>query len=158
MNATQTYRANQVLSLNAWRLRYDAMVAAAMGGSARARRQAAALFDLLHDRRFAVHQSLESLAVGGETGLVAAQERVDTAWAELQAATEEVSARLDLLLLIQERERARSQQRAAARGHDMSLVPGDRDLARARTRARAGVAQTEGIALKPGKPGLPHRI
>lgn len=140
MNATQVYRANQVLALNAWRLRYDAMVAAAMGGSARARRQAAALFDILNDRRFAVHQSLESLAVGGETGLVAARVRVETAWAELLAATEEVAARLDLIEVNQERERARSQHRAAAGVHDISVARAGRDQVRARTRARAGVA------------------
>ena len=140
MNATQAYRANQVLALNAWRLRHDAMVAMAMDGTARARRQAAALFDILHDRRFAVHQSLESLAVVSESGLVAAQVRVEAAMAELLAATDEVAARLDLIGLNQERERTRSQHRAAAGVHDISLARGDRDQLRARTRARAGVA------------------
>lgn len=140
MNAMQAYRANQVLALNAWRLRYEAMVSAAMGGSARARRQAAALFDILHDRRFAVHQSLESLTVVGESGWVAAQVRLEAAMAELLVATEEVAGRLDLIALNQEREHARSQHRAAARVHDTSPARGDRDQLRARTRARAGVA------------------
>lgn len=140
MDATQTFRANQILALKAWRLHYDAMVTAALAGSGRTRRQAAALFDILNTRRYAVHQALESLATSSEGGLEAVRARVEAAWDDLMVATDDVARRLELIEQNQQREQARTQLRAAAGVHDIGPLRGDRDQARAATRARAGAA------------------
>ncbi len=95
MDANGTDRANRVLALKAWQQRYDAMVLQALCGSARARRRAAALFEILHDRRFAFRRSLESLATTDPSRLEHARAGVEESWAALLGATEEVASQLD---------------------------------------------------------------
>lgn len=95
MDAIRTERAHRVLALKAWQQRYDAMVLQALRGTARARRQAAALFEVVHARRFAFRRSLELLATTSPSGLEDAKAGVEETWAALIGATDEVASQLD---------------------------------------------------------------
>lgn len=115
MDAKQVYRAERAAMLKAWRYRYEGLVVQALRGSAHARLQAARLFDLLHEKRYGVHRSLEALTVAGDTGWEAAKSRFEAAWAALSCATDEVAARLERLTSTQEAEDARNDRSRARR-------------------------------------------
>lgn len=95
MDAIDAYRSNRVLALREWQARYDAMVIQALCGSASARRQAAALFEILHDRRFAFRRSLDCLTTADPSRWEDARAGVEESWEALLSATEEVATQLD---------------------------------------------------------------
>jgi len=116
MDAKQVYQAERAAALKAWRQRYEGLVAQALRGSAHARLEAARLFDVLHERRYGVHRSLEELTLAGDdAGWEGAKARVEAAWAALASATDEVAARLERLTLSQETEDARNDRSRARR-------------------------------------------
>lgn len=121
MDAKQGYQAERAAALKAWRVRYEGLVAQALRGSAHARLEAARLFDILHEKRYGVHRSLEELTMAGDTGWDGAKARLEAAWAALTAATDEVAARLERLTLSQETADARNDRSRARR----ALAAGD---------------------------------